>query len=249
MSVVQTLKGIVDTARISVPTVVESMFHAIDPNVADARLDWWSKKLLEDAQIELVVKGRENADDDREPFVVMSNHQSLYDIPVLFQSVPGNMRMVAKAELFKVPIWGRAMLAAGFVRIDRGDREQAIGALRETGGALLARGTRVWIAPEGTRSKTGKLGSFKSGGFRMALEMKARILPVAIDGTRRVLPAKGFVVRRRHRVEVTILPPIDPAVYGVERRKELMADVRRAIAAALGQDDARDEPQSASPRA
>ena len=235
MSVVQTVMGIVDTGRISVPTVVETIFRPLPDEVAEQRLDWWSAKLLRDAAIDLVVKDREHAGDGREPLIVMSNHQSLYDIPVLFQAGLGRIRMVTKAELFKIPIWGKAMLAAGFVRIDRSDRDQAVSSLKEKGGSLLASGTRVWIAPEGTRSKTGQLGSFKSGGFRMAFDQGVRILPVAIDGTRNVLPAKGFVVQREKPVTVTILPPIDPKDYGVERRKQLMTDVRDRIAKALGQ--------------
>lgn len=235
MSLLQTAMGIVDTGRISVPTVLDAAFNRLTTEVADQRLDWWSQKLLRDAGVDLTVTGSAHAGDGSEPFVVMSNHQSLYDIPVLFQSVPGRLRMVAKAELFKVPVWGRAMLAAGFIRIDRGDREQAAEELRTTGGSLLASGVRVWIAPEGTRSKTGEVGEFKSGGFRMALALGARILPVAIEGTRRVLPAKGFAVQRGQRVSVTILPPIDPAAYGIDRRKELIAGVRRAIVEALGQ--------------
>src|SRR6185437_1172332 len=137
---------------------------------------------------------------------------------------------------FRVPVWGRAMEAAGFIRIDRKDRDQAVGALRERGGSLLAGGTRVWIAPEGTRSRSGHLGPFKSGGFRMALDLGVRILPVGIEGTRNVLPAKGFVVRTGGRVKVTVLPPVDPAAYGVDRRRDLMGEVRRAIAGALGQE-------------
>jgi 1-acyl-sn-glycerol-3-phosphate acyltransferase len=232
VSLVDTLRGIVDTGRISLPTVVDSALGRLDPDACETRLGWWSEKLLRDAEVELRVEGRQNAGDGSEPFVVMSNHQSLYDIPVLFQSVPGKLRMVAKAELFKVPIWGKAMLAAGFVKIDRGDRDRAIESLRAVGGSLLRGGTRVWIAPEGTRSRTGDLGEFKSGGFRMALEVGARILPVAIEGTRYILPAKGAVVQRGRSVDVAILPPIDPAPYGVERRRELMTEVRSRIEAA-----------------
>ena len=103
------------------------------------------------------------------------------------------------------------------------------------GTSLLRDGTRVWIAPEGTRSDTGRLGRFKSGGFRMALDTGYRILPVAINGTRHVLPARTAVVKRGAKVEVSILPPIDPKAYGMERRKDLMRDVRRVIATALGQ--------------
>jgi 1-acyl-sn-glycerol-3-phosphate acyltransferase len=164
----------------------------------------------------------------------MSNHQSLHDIPVLYCTVPGRVRMVAKKELFDVPIWGRAMRASGFICIDRSDRTQAIESLRASE-SLLTAGTRVWIAPEGTRSDTGELGPFKSGGFRMALDTGCRILPIAIEGTRHVLPARKVVVRRGHHVVVTMLPPIDPRAYGIERRKDLMRDVRAVIAGALGQ--------------
>jgi 1-acyl-sn-glycerol-3-phosphate acyltransferase len=234
MSLVQTVMALVHTGRISVRTVAESVYRPLDPPLAERRLDWWSKKLLDDAGITLTVTGREHVV-HAEPLIVMSNHQSHYDIPVLFQCGLGPLRMVTKAELFKVPIWGRAMTRAGFIRIDRHDREQAVDALRGQGASLLAAGTRVWIAPEGTRSRTGRLGPFKSGGFRMALEQGVRILPVAIEGTREVLPAQGVVVHRGKRVRVTLLPAIDPAAYGVEKRKELMEAVRCAIAGALGQ--------------
>jgi 1-acyl-sn-glycerol-3-phosphate acyltransferase len=243
MSLAHTVRGIVATGRISVPTVLETLYRpraALTAGAHELRLAWWSKKLLADAEISLEVIGREHAGDGREPLVVMSNHQSLYDVPVLFQCGLGRIRMVTKAELFKVPIWGRAMEAAGFIRIDRHDRAQAVGALRDQGASLLSAGTRVWIAPEGTRSRTGQLGPFKSGGFRIALELGTRILPIAIEGTRAVLPAQGFVVQTGKQVKVTLLPAIDPAAYGEARRRELMADVRRVIAGALGQavDDA-----------
>jgi 1-acyl-sn-glycerol-3-phosphate acyltransferase len=202
---------------------------------SDRRLAWWSQKLLDNAAIDLRVEGREHAGDGREPFIVMSNHQSHYDIPVIFCAVPGRIRMVTKAELFKVPIWGPAMRAAGFIEIDRHSGDQAMGALRGQGGSLLSAGVRVWIAPEGTRSRTGALGPFKSGGFRMALETGTRILPVAIHGTRDVLPADGLLVQEGKRVVVTILPPVDPARHGDAGRKELMAEVRAKIASVLGQ--------------
>jgi 1-acyl-sn-glycerol-3-phosphate acyltransferase len=227
MSLRHTAMGIADTLAISVPTVFDSLTGRVTAEACDRRLEGWSKKLLADAEVELEVRGRENA--PPEALIVMSNHQSLYDIPALFQSLPGKLRMVAKSELFMVPIWGRAMLAAGFVRIDRSDRDQATATLREVGGALVRSGTSVWIAPEGTRSKTGALGEFKSGGFRMALDMQLKILPVAIDGTRRILSAKSAVVNTGQRVVVTVMPPIDPAAYGEARRKELMADVKAAI--------------------
>jgi 1-acyl-sn-glycerol-3-phosphate acyltransferase len=235
VSLAHTFRAIVETARISVPTVVEAMRGPLDEVTAEARLASWSAAVLRDARVSLAIHGCEHAGDGTEAFVVMSNHQSLYDIPVLFQCGLGRMRMVTKAELFRVPLWGRALRDAGFIRVDRGDRAQAVGALREQGQRLLASGTRVWIAPEGTRSRTGALGPFKSGGFRLALDQGVRILPVAILGTRDVLPAEGVAVQLGKHVKVAFLPPIDPRPFGVERRKELMAEVRRAIAGALGQ--------------
>lgn len=234
MGLHETIMGIVDTGRISMPTVLDATIGRLTVERCDERLDWWSRKLLRDADVSLEVRGREHAEGSR-PLIVMSNHQSLYDIPVLFQSLPGRLRMVAKTELFRVPVWGQAMHAAGFIRIDRRDRHQAVESLRSSA-SLLKEGTRIWIAPEGTRSWDGLLGEFKSGGFRLALETNTPILPVAIDGTRKVLPAKGFLVQKHQQVVVTVLPPIDPARYGLERRKDLMRDVRAAIAGALGQD-------------
>jgi 1-acyl-sn-glycerol-3-phosphate acyltransferase len=238
MGFVQTFFGIVDTGRISLPTAFEGVVGAVTPEKCDARLAWWSEKILRDAHVDLVVRGREHAETG-EPFIVMSNHQSFYDIPVLYRSVPGRLRMVAKTELFRVPVFGRAMLDAGFVRVDRSDRAQAVASLKEASEKLRS-GTRIWIAPEGTRSRTGALGHFKSGGFRMALDTKTRILPVSIDGTKAILPAHGVIVHRGKHVVVTIGPPIDPVPYGVDGRKLLMRDVRRAIAAPLGQAEAGD---------
>jgi 1-acyl-sn-glycerol-3-phosphate acyltransferase len=235
MGLGETLKGIAATARISASTVAEAALgRSPDMKVYDDRLSWWAHKVLRDADVDLRVSGSEHAGDGTEPLIVMSNHQSLYDIPVIYCSVPGRVRMVAKKELFAVPLWGRAMRIAGMICLDRSDRGAAIESLRE-GSSMLRDGTRVWIAPEGTRSETGDLGPFKSGGFRMALDTGYRILPVAIDGTRHVLPARTAVVKCGKHVDVAILPPIDPKAFGVDRRKDLMREVRKTIATALGQ--------------
>ena len=234
MGLHHTLQGLISTGWVSVPTVVDALFGRVTAARCDERLAWWAHELLRAAKVDLAVRGKEHAGEGRESFVVMSNHQSLYDIPVVFCALPGRIRMVAKTELFNVPIWGAAMAAAGFIRVDRSDRDQAVRSLRESC-SMIKDGTHVWIAPEGTRSPTGALGLFKSGGFRMALEAGVRILPVALEGTRDILPARGAIVHAGKRVVATFLPPIDPSGYGIERRKELMADVRAAIAGALGQ--------------
>jgi 1-acyl-sn-glycerol-3-phosphate acyltransferase len=219
------------TLRISVPTIIEGLRGTLRPEVCDARLAWWSEQLVARAAITLRVSGAEHARAEA-AFVVMSNHQSHYDIPVLYQSLPLRLRMVAKSELFRIPIWAQAMRAAGFVELDRGARERAIHSL-ERAKTALAQGTSIWIAPEGTRSRDGKLGPFKLGGFHVAVGAGARILPVTIDGTRQTLPAKGGHVTPGATVQVTVHPPIDPADFGAEVGEPLVQAVRQSIASAL----------------
>ncbi|MCA9598769.1 MAG: 1-acyl-sn-glycerol-3-phosphate acyltransferase [Myxococcales bacterium] len=232
MSVPILLENIALTATISLPTALEGAINRPRPTeVYDARLDWWSRKLLEAADISLSVSGRENLLAN-EAFVVMSNHQSHYDIPVLFQALGRRIRMVAKTELFKIPVFASAMRAAGFVEVDRKNRDRAVAALKGAKGAIDA-GTDIWIAPEGTRSETGRVGPFKKGGFHMAEDAEARILPVTIEGTRRVLQAHDWRVKKSHHVSVVIGKPIDAPAYGPERRAELMDAVRAAIVAPL----------------
>lgn len=231
MAVWHVARALAETARISAPTVVDAAAGRLTPELCDRRLDAWSRRLIEQARIELDLHGQEHAPVGR-VYVVMSNHQSLYDIPVLFQVLQRRVRMVAKTELFRVPIWGTAMRAAGFVEVDRGNRDQAIESLEEAKRAI-ASGTSIWIAPEGTRSRTGGLGPFKKGGFHLALGTGAQILPISIVGTSQVLAAHGWVVRPGARVRVTISPAIDAAAYGEARRDELVEAVRQAIAAHL----------------
>jgi 1-acyl-sn-glycerol-3-phosphate acyltransferase len=99
--------------------------------------------------------------------------------------------------------------------------------------SVLQTGTSIWIAPEGTRSKDGKLGPFRKGGFHLALQSGCRILPISILGTSAVLPAKSAHITDGCEVTVVVHPPIDPQKFGEERRDELIAEVRSAIASAL----------------
>lgn len=218
------------TLRVSVPTLFEALWGRLTAEACDTRLDWWSKQLLAKAEVALLSTGLERARGG--PFVVMSNHQSLYDIPVLYQTLPLRLRMVAKAELFKIPIWAQAMRAAGFIELDRSARERAIESL-ERAQSALGQGTSIWIAPEGTRSKDGRLGAFKLGGFHLAVGAAARILPVTVSGTRLILPARGASVVPGAEVRVTVHEPIDPGGFGGEVSDQLVEAVRSKIESAL----------------
>jgi 1-acyl-sn-glycerol-3-phosphate acyltransferase len=231
MSLFDTLRAAGLTARITVSTVAEGLRHDVPAEVVDQRLAWWAREILRHGHVTLHVRGVENIPAG-EPLVVMSNHRSYYDIPAAFAAVPGRMRMVAKKELFRVPLFGRAMAKNGFIKVDRADRKSAVQSLNESK-RLLEEGTRVWIAPEGTRSKDGSLGKFKSGGFHLAIDAGVRILPMVVEGTEAIMPHDSFIVHKGGTVTVTILPPVDAPAYGQARRKELMQDVRAAMERAL----------------
>jgi 1-acyl-sn-glycerol-3-phosphate acyltransferase len=223
--------AIFQTLRISLPTVWDSLRGNLSPELIDRRLDDWSGRIVRRAHIRLAVEGFEHAPAG-ESLVLMSNHQSLYDVPVIYQALRRRIRMVAKSELFQVPVWGTAMKRAGFIELDRSDRDRSRQALLASADMLEA-GTSIWIAPEGTRSLTGELGTFRKGGFHLALRSGARILPVSIVGTRHVLPAKGAHITDGCNVRVVVHPPIDPKAYGEGKLAELTDTVQRAIASAL----------------
>lgn len=217
------------TLRASVPMVLDGLLGRIERGAVDRRIDAWSRGLLDALGVRVRVRGAEHLRGWR-PAVVMSNHQSHYDIPVLFQVIPAPLRMVAKAELQRIPVWGEAMRVAGIVFIDRGDRARAIANLQRAK-EQLARGVSVWIAPEGTRSPDGALGAFKKGGFVLAREVGAAIVPVTVSGTRDVLPPRSLATRAGVEVTVTIHPRVDPRAFAT--RDALMEAMRAAIASAL----------------
>jgi len=233
-SLVLSLRNIYATLAISVPTVFDAMRGRITKEVCDARLQRWGHRIVENARLHLHVVGRENMKPG-ETYLVMSNHQSHYDIPVLFEVIGPNIRMITKEELFRVPVFGNALRAGGFIAIDRHDRHAAIRSLQRARD-LLANGTHVWIAPEGTRSPTGDLLPFKKGAFYLALEAGLPILPVTLQGTRDALPAKGVRSSGGAHVSVTMHPKIDASLYaerGKAGRDALMAEVRRVLESAL----------------
>jgi 1-acyl-sn-glycerol-3-phosphate acyltransferase len=197
---------------------------------ADARLRWWSQRLIDLVRLRCkVVDPYKVRFQPGRPIVLMSNHQSLYDIPLLFVALPGSIRMLAKKELFRVPVWGRGMRAGEFISIDRNDRAQALRDLT-TARRKMEDGIVLWIAPEGTRSRDGRLGTMKKGGFILAIETGALIVPIGIRGSSKVLPPGTLLGPRLGcTAEVHIGRPIDASAYSMERRDVLMAEVARCI--------------------
>ena len=223
--VLATAYALAQTFKISAAAIANAVTGRLTPEWVDAHLDAWSREVVGFAGVDLTVEGTV---DWSRSYVLMSNHQSHFDIPILYRAIEGRrMRMVTKTELFKIPVFSRAMRVAQMVEVDRSNRERAIASLRAAG-ELIRSGVNVWIAPEGTRSKTGQLGRLKKGGFMLATETGTPILPIALAGTHQILPPGSISVRRGVRVKVTFGAPIE-----VEGRttESLMDEVGAFLAA------------------
>jgi 1-acyl-sn-glycerol-3-phosphate acyltransferase len=165
------------------------------------------------------------------------NHSSNVEPPILFDALSGlfpRMRILYKAELRKLPILVRAFDLAGFVPLERGNRDQSLPAIERAADALRE-GNSFLIFPEGTRSRTGELLPFKKGGFIMALKGHAPIVPVAIKGARDAMK-KGSPIIRPVRITVSFGAPIETAGLTLDDRDSLIAGARAAVAGLLAED-------------
>jgi len=186
--------------------------------------------------IKVVVVNRQNILLDRAA-VYAVNHASNVEPPILYAVLSElfpRLRVLYKAELRKLPILVRAFDLAGFVPLERGNRDQSLPAI-ERAAAALREGNSFLIFPEGTRSRSGDLLPFKKGGFIMALQGRAPIVPVAISGARDAMK-KGSLVIRPVRVTVRFGRPIETATLTLDERDPLIARVRTAVADLLQED-------------
>jgi 1-acyl-sn-glycerol-3-phosphate acyltransferase len=159
--------------------------------------------------------------------VFCSNHESNVDPAVLFEALHPQLHILYKAELHRFPIMGTVFDVGGFVPIDRGDRDKAMASITRGADALRA-GHSFLIFPEGTRSRTGHLLPFKKGGFIMAIEAQAPIVPVAIQGGRAAMK-KGSAFVRPVKVSVRMGTPIPTAGLTLDDRDALIEKVRSAV--------------------
>jgi len=209
-------------ARIVAPTLFEAIVGRVEREKIDRRLRAFGRRVVERTRMRLTVTGAERVPLDR-AFVYMSNHLSHIDIPVLYASVPSpTLRMVAKTELFRLPVFGHAMRVGHMIEVNRADRARAVESLRRAS-ALIADGVSVWIAPEGSRSRTGALGPLKRGGFYLARDTGTPIVPVALSGTYDVLPPDTLRMKPDMPVDVVFGAPIPIDGRPME---DLMSEVR-----------------------
>lgn len=206
-------------------SILMNVFNRNTRERTDQKAEDWANRMFKAVQATYALKGELPDFKDGRPYMIISNHASHYDIPAVFATIPAPVRMVGKKELFKIPFFGGAMRRHEFVCIDRRNREQAVKDLSKARD-LMKSGIVIWIAAEGTRTRTGELQPFKKGVFMLALDAQAVIVPMMIEGTNKILPADCLEFSTGEHVTVNIGRCVDTTGMTAENRDELMAEVR-----------------------
>jgi len=189
----------------------------------------WSWLILATTGVSVDVRGLERLNPAR-TYIFVSNHQSIYDIPVIFANLPYQLRIIAKESLGSFPFLGWHLRRSGHLLVDRKrpDRAGILGRWR----ALVKDGLSLIIFPEGTRSADGRLAPFKAGSFLLAIEAKLPIVPVSVDGTRLVMH-KGELTTRPGAVRLTLHPPVETESLDVSAARDLAEQVRGVVAGSV----------------
>lgn len=195
--------------------------------------DWadidWAHDVLTAAGTPVQAEGLERIPRDQ-PLIYASNHSSMFDIWALLATLPGSVRFVAKQELFKIPLLGGAMRAAGHIAIDRAARKKAFAAYDEAARTIQRGVSSIVVFPEGTRSRTGELLPFKNAPFGLAIAAQVPIVPVYVHHTFEILPKGAWRLRPRP-IQLLVGAPIPTAGLRPGDRERLRDDVRAAMVA------------------
>lgn len=172
----------------------------------------------------------ERITDPRRPYVVVANHESFVDM-ILISHLPWEMKWMSKRSLFRIPFLGWLMRMSNDIELLRGSRDSILSAVAEAHERLRSN-VSVMMFPEGTRSRSGELGEFKDGAFRIAVDAGVPILPLAVAGTREALKSHDWRMNVTN-AEVRVLPAIDTTGCTLDDVPALRDRTRAAIAAAL----------------
>lgn len=196
----------------------------------------WGWGILKVAGVKVEIRGIEHLERG-ESYAFVANHASLLDIPAAVATLPFQLRFLAKKELFKIPLFGQATLAAGHIKIDRQNLESAVESLKQASVRLKKNRSSVWIFAEGTRSLNGEIGKFKKGGIILAVKMEIPIVPVSISGSRKLAP-KGGKKMKSGKIIITVDKPISTEGYDVSNRNALVKATRDIVVKNMVPEDA-----------
>jgi 1-acyl-sn-glycerol-3-phosphate acyltransferase len=206
-------------------TIVTALFNPTSP-----RLEWiiktWARLLVKAAGIDVHVENADLLKPDQR-YILVANHYSYFDIPVIFAAIPQPIRFLAKVSLFKIPIFGQAIGRAGFIPIDRKNRRTAVKSF-DMAADRIRKGNTIVIFPEEGRSRTRELKPFQRGAFLLALKSQLPIVPIAVDGTFDVFRVGARKVTPG-RVTVKVTEPIPTAGMTLKGKNVLAEESRRRI--------------------
>jgi 1-acyl-sn-glycerol-3-phosphate acyltransferase len=187
----------------------------------------WASLILKTTGVRVSVKGLEHLEPGRS-YVFAANHQSIYDIPIVFTSIPFQLRIVAKESLGRIPFMGWHLHRAGHLLVDRRNPgPDIVQKMRR----LVGESSSLIVFPEGTRSRDGAVGRFKKGSFLVAMDAGLPVVPVSITNSRNVM-RKGELMVCPGEVEVTIHPPVPTAGVSKDDVLAFAERVRTAVASA-----------------
>jgi 1-acyl-sn-glycerol-3-phosphate acyltransferase len=220
------------TLLVFLPVTVAALLSTTG-NLAFTLSKVWAYIMLAATGVRVVIRGREKVRPGRS-CVIISNHQSEYDILAIVTTLGIQYRWIIKKELRHVPLFGYALYASRNIFIDRGDHERAMHSIRH-GLERLPEGVSVMFFAEGTRSADGSIAPFKKGGFLVALEKGLPVLPVTVNGSHRVLPKKSLAFHPG-TIEVVVADPIDTTGYTRETLQDLVDRTRDVIVSSFNPD-------------
>lgn len=247
---IRTIWVVIVAVAVTIPcataTIVVAMFRDSSPLI-DKIIRIWARSIVRGAGIEL---HGENLDVIRpdERYVLVANHHSYFDIPCIFAAIPQPIRFMAKASLFKIPIFGWSLTRAGFIPIDRKNRRTAVKSF-DLAAQRIRKGNTIVVFPEEGRSRQRTMRPFQRGAFLLALKAERTIVPLAIDGTYDVMPATRFSVRPG-RVTIKGGTPLPTAGLTLRDKERLLNESRAQIQMLLfGEPEPAPPPASPDPAA
>ena len=190
----------------------------------------WSRLVCYLLFLPVKVHGREKIH-RHTSYVFVPNHQGAFDIFLVYGFLNRNFKWMMKKSLRKIPLVGKACESAGHIFVDRSGPHKVLQTIRQAE-SVLVDGVSLVVFPEGARTYTGRMGSFKRGAFQLADDLQLPVVPVTIDGSFDILPRTGHWIHR-HRLEMTIHDPIPPQGKGPENIKSTMALAYAAVQSGL----------------
>lgn len=218
--------GIVYTAFTAFVTIV-MVALGVRAERLNGFVSFWARILCYLALSGVRVEGREYID-PKKSYIFIANHQGWYDIFSIYGYLPNRFAWIMKEELGRLPLVGKACRSVGHVFIDRSSKMKSMRSLQKAEQILRENNSSVVLFPEGTRTRTGKVGTFKRGAFFMARDLHMPIVPMSVDGSFYVIP-KGSWWIKPHRITLRFHQPVDTSDLTQENMQEYIDVIRETI--------------------